>query len=108
MSRTTHSVSVSESSLPSAQPPLLSCGVRRQEARPGDEYPSAGIRRRIADEVELGMKPEAVLRWAARAWGVASTLLVVAFLFGGREHVRPTANEALGLLFFPIGVIAGF
>jgi len=54
------------------------------------------------------MKPEAVLRWAARAWGLASTLLILAFVFGGREHVRLTASEALGFLLFPVGVIAGF
>jgi len=48
------------------------------------------------------------LRWVARAWGVASTLLLLAFMFGGREHLRPTANQAIGLLCFPVGVIAGF
>src|SRR5262245_10853640 len=54
------------------------------------------------------MRPEAVLRWVARAWGLASTLLLLAFMFGGREHFRPTANEALGLLLFPVGVVVGF
>ena len=54
------------------------------------------------------MKPEAVLRWTARAWGVASALLLLAFAFGDREHIRLTAGEAVGFLFFPVGVIAGF
>jgi hypothetical protein len=49
-----------------------------------------------------------VLRWTARAWGVASTLLLTAFAFGGAEHFRPTASEAVGLLLFPVGVVVGF
>ncbi len=50
----------------------------------------------------------AVLRWSARVWGIASALLLLAFAFGGREHVRFTAGEAVGFLLFPVGVIAGF
>jgi hypothetical protein len=41
-------------------------------------------------------------------WGVASTLLLLAFAFGGREHLRLAAGEALLFLFFPVGVIVGF
>lgn len=48
------------------------------------------------------------LRWIARMWGVASTLLLLAFVFGGREHLRFTAGEALMFLLFPVGVVAGF
>lgn len=47
-------------------------------------------------------------RWMARVWGVASTLLLLAFAFGGAEHLRPTASEAVGLLLFPVGVVIGF
>ena len=54
------------------------------------------------------MKLETVLRWTARVWGIASSLLLLAFAFGGREHVRFTAAEAIAFLFFPVGVIAGF
>lgn len=54
------------------------------------------------------MRSQAVLRWIARAWGLASGLLLLAFAFGGREHVRLTAGEAVGFLFFPVGVIVGF
>lgn len=54
------------------------------------------------------MKPESVLSWAARAWGIASALLLLAFAFGGQEHIRLTAGEAVGFLFFPLGVITGF
>jgi hypothetical protein len=54
------------------------------------------------------MKPETVLRWIARSWGVASTLLLLAFAFGGGENLRFKAAEAVAFLFFPVGVIAGF
>ena len=54
------------------------------------------------------MRPEVVLHWTARVWGIASALLLLAFAFGGREHFRFTAAEAVGLLLFPVGVIVGF
>ena len=54
------------------------------------------------------MRPETILRWTARAWGVASALLLIAFAFGGREHLRMAAGEAVGFLFFPVGVVVGF
>lgn len=54
------------------------------------------------------MRADSVLRIIARVWGVASTMLLLAFAFGGREAFRMTAGEAVGFLFFPIGVIAGF
>lgn len=54
------------------------------------------------------MKPESIVRWTARILGIASTLLLFAFAFGGREHLRLTAREAVGFLFFPVGVVAGF
>ena len=54
------------------------------------------------------MRPQSILRWTARAWGVASTLLLLAFAFGGREHLRFTAGEAVAFLLFPVGVMAGF
>src|SRR5262245_20827121 len=54
------------------------------------------------------MRPETVLRWTARAWGIASALLLMAFAFGGREHLRFTAASAAVFLLFPVGVVAGF
>lgn len=54
------------------------------------------------------MKALDVLRWTARVWGVASTVLLGAFAFGGQEHFRLTAVEAVGFLFFPVGVVVGF
>lgn len=50
---------------------------------------------------------EVPLRWTARIWSVASTLLLLAFAFGGREHLRFTAGEAVAFLLFPIGTIVG-
>jgi hypothetical protein len=54
------------------------------------------------------MNSAALICWIARAWGVASSLLLLAFAFGGREHLRLTTVEAVGFLFFPVGVIVGF
>jgi hypothetical protein len=54
------------------------------------------------------MRAGIILRWAARVWGIASTLLILAFAFGGLEHLRLTPGEAVGFLCFPVGVVAGF
>lgn len=54
------------------------------------------------------MRTAIALRWIARVWGIATTLLVLAFILGGRESMRLTATEAVGFLCFPVGVIAGF
>jgi hypothetical protein len=54
------------------------------------------------------MRPETILRWIARVWSIASTLLLLAFVFGGRENLRFTPGEAVGFLLFPVGVVAGF
>jgi hypothetical protein len=54
------------------------------------------------------MQFNTVLRWTARVWGIASFLLILAFVAGGAERVQPTANEAVGLLLFPVGVVVGF
>lgn len=83
--------------------------VRWQEVLVRHEYheDELGIAIEILRQ-DRNMKPETILSWVARAWGVGSTLLLVAFMFGGQEHFRPTASEALALLFFPGGVILGF
>ena len=54
------------------------------------------------------MKADAVLRWTGRAWGGVSALILFAFGFGGREHLRFTPDEAVALMLFPVGVVAGF
>lgn len=48
------------------------------------------------------------LRWIARIWGIGSTLLLLAFVFGGEEHLRFRFEEAIPFLFFPVGVVIGF
>ena len=48
------------------------------------------------------------LRWIARVWSVLTFGLICAFFFGGRESMRPTAMEAIGLLLFPGGILLGF
>src|SRR5262245_7196253 len=48
------------------------------------------------------------VRWIARMWGIASALLLLAFAFGGHEHLRFTVREAMAFLLFPVGVIVGF
>ena len=49
-----------------------------------------------------------VVRWTARAWAVASILLIAAFFVGEGFHpsqIEP--REWLGLVFFPVGICAG-
>ncbi len=53
------------------------------------------------------MNLNTVLRWVARVWSVVTFLFVLAFIVGGAESMRPTAAEAVALLFFPVGVIVG-
>lgn len=54
------------------------------------------------------MTRDGIVRWIARLWSVASFLLIAAFMFGGAEHLRPTASEATAMALFPIGVLIGF
>lgn len=54
------------------------------------------------------MKPQTVLQWTAHVLGVASTMLLLAFAFGGHESMSLTGREAVLFLFFPVGIIAGF
>ncbi len=54
------------------------------------------------------MNAQLIVRWFARLWGLASTALLLAFMFGGEESMRPTAREAIALLCFPVGVMLGF
>jgi hypothetical protein len=53
------------------------------------------------------MQAASVLRWIARIWSIASTLLVLAFMLPG-ESWNPTSNQIVGLLFFPLGMVLGF
>jgi hypothetical protein len=53
-------------------------------------------------------RPRIALRILAHILGIVSTLLLLAFAFGGGESMRPKFTEAIGLLLFPGGVILGF
>jgi hypothetical protein len=49
-----------------------------------------------------------VLRWAARILGIISVAVLLLFLFGGRESYSSiTSNQAVGMLFFPFGLMIG-
>src|SRR5262245_14074913 len=54
------------------------------------------------------MQPTTALSWIARILGVGIFLLLMAFMFGGRESMSPKPNELVALLFFPGGVLLGF
>lgn len=49
-----------------------------------------------------------VVRSIARGGGLVSTLVLLAFVFGGAEPIRFTMDQAVAFLFFPVGVVAGF
>jgi len=46
------------------------------------------------------------VRWIARAWGIASLVLIAAFIAGERS-LPGTLSEWLGFAFFPVGILAG-
>ena len=48
-----------------------------------------------------------VIRWIARIASIGSLLLLAAFAFGPHERGHATAQEWVGLAFFPIGVALG-
>ena len=52
-----------------------------------------------------GSRVGVTIRWIARAWSIATIVLVVLFLVG--EPFDPSRAQWLGLLFFPLGVCAG-
>lgn len=50
-----------------------------------------------------------VLRWTARGLSVASTAVLLLFIFGEPFDVsRISAKEWVGLALFPLGIVAGF
>lgn len=50
-----------------------------------------------------------IVRWSARVLSIASTLVLLLFLFGEPFNVsRITAKEWAGLALFPLGVVVGF
>ncbi len=49
-----------------------------------------------------------LLKWIAHALALASTAMLLFFMFGGSESLRPNLRELMLMLFFPVGVILGF
>ena len=49
-----------------------------------------------------------LFRWSARLLSIASTALLLLFLFGGRETLNVAGRQLLAMTFFPLGVVVGF
>jgi hypothetical protein len=47
------------------------------------------------------------LKWTARILSIILISIILLFAFGENEN-PPTANEILGLIFFPLGIMIGF
>jgi len=54
------------------------------------------------------MRTHTILRYTARICSIATCLFICAFVFGGKESLRPATMQMVGLLFFPIGLLVGF
>lgn len=69
------------------------------------------IRERKSNMEELDHKHSRcvpALRWIARAWSVASIVVIIAFFIGeGFDLAKITPKETLGLIFFPFGMCLG-
>ena len=60
----------------------------------------------VANRIETA---QLLVRWSARILSIASTLVLLLFLFGEQFNVsRITPKEWAGLALFPFGVIVGF
>lgn len=50
-----------------------------------------------------------LLRWSARLLSIASTVILLLFLFGEKfETSKVTGRQWLALVFFPLGIVVGF
>jgi hypothetical protein len=49
-----------------------------------------------------------LFRWSARLLSLASTGMLLLFVFGGRETLEFTARQSLAFVFFPVGIVVGF
>ena len=50
-----------------------------------------------------------LFRWSARLLSIASTGVLLLFLFGEKfEPSKITGRQWLGLIFFPVGIVVGF
>jgi len=49
-----------------------------------------------------------LFRWSARLLSIASTALLLLFVFGGRETLKFAGRQWLAFVFFPVGIVVGF
>jgi hypothetical protein len=49
-----------------------------------------------------------LFRWSARLLSIASTALLLLFVFGGGETLKITGRQWLAFVFFPLGIVVGF
>ncbi len=55
---------------------------------------------------DIATGPASAVRWTARLWSIAAIVLLAGFVVG--EGVNPSEpHEALGLVFFPLGICVG-
>ena len=49
-----------------------------------------------------------LFRWSARLLSIASTAILLLFVFGGRETLKVSGRQWLAFVFFPLGIVVGF
>jgi len=50
-----------------------------------------------------------LFRWAARLLSIASTVMLLLFVFGEKfEAAKVTGRQLLAFVFFPLGIVVGF
>lgn len=60
----------------------------------------------MESQIEKSPVSTRLVRWTARVWSICSIGLLLGFVVG--EGINPkTSAEALGLLFFPLGISVG-
>jgi hypothetical protein len=96
---------------------LHDTGPKPDRVLPADKRSSSANNRSVAktflesrcimeNQTERQVVSTRVVRWTARVWSIASVALLLGFVVG--EGINPTTRaEALGLLFFPLGICVG-
>ncbi len=60
----------------------------------------------MESQIEKSSLSTRLVRWTARVWSICSIGLLIGFVVG--EGINPkTSGEAVGLLFFPLGISLG-
>jgi len=58
---------------------------------------------------DSGRVAEVLFRWAARLLSIASTVMLLLFVFGEKfEAAKVTGRQLLAFVFFPLGIVVGF